>query len=102
MERDALTFERVTIGEFQPAVFDEFADELRVVHHLVVAAKLRILVFQYVEAVGAAGDDLLDAVAVEDGDVLGGLHLVQKLVASALRRVAGAAFLAAQDREFRA
>ena len=60
------------------------------VHHLVVAAELRVLVGECVEAVGALRDDLLDAHAVERLDVLAGEHLEQVLVARAASRVAGA------------
>ncbi len=69
------------------------------VQHLVVAAELRILVLDCVEAVGAGGDNLLDLVAVEGLDVLLGQGLVEVLVANAPRRVAGAFFLFAEDGE---
>ena len=39
----------------------EIVEQLRVVDHLVVAADLRVLVLQHVEAVRALRDDLLHA-----------------------------------------
>ena len=50
-------------------------------HHLVVAAQLRVLVEQRVEAVRALRDDLLHAHAVERLDVLRRQHLEDVLVA---------------------
>ena len=60
------------------------------VHDLVVAAELRVLVLQRVEAVRALRDDLLHAHAVEHLDVGHGQHLEEVLVAGAAGRVAGA------------
>ena len=57
---------------------------------LVVAAELRVLVLQRVEAVRALGDDLAHAHAVEHLDVGHRQHLEQVLVAAAPSRVAGA------------
>ena len=70
------------------------------VHDLVVAADLRVLVGQRVEAVRAGRDDLLvRADRVERLDVLHGLHLEQELVAEPAGRVAGAGLAGAEDRE---
>ena len=85
-------------SESRPSV-DELAEQLRVVHHLVVAAELRVLVLQRVEAVRALRDDLLHAEAVERLDVLHRQHLEDVLVARAARRVAGAELARAEDRE---
>ena len=74
-------------------------DILRVVHHLVVAAELRILVHQRVVAVGALRQDQLELVTVERLDILPGELLEQILIARAAGRVAGAGFLLAQDGE---
>ncbi len=71
----------------------------RVVHDLVVAAELRVLVLQRVEAVRALRDDLLHAHAVERLDVLHREHLEDVLVARAAGRVAGAHLARAEDRE---
>ena len=62
----------------------------RVVDDLVVAAELRVLVEQRVEAVRALRDDLAHAHAVEHLDVRHRQHLEQVLVARAAGRVAGA------------
>ena len=64
---------------------------------LVVAAELRVLVLQRVEAVRALGDDLLHAHAVEHLDVRHRQHLEQVLVAAAACRVAGAHLAGAED-----
>ena len=74
-------------------------EELAVVHDLVVAAELRVLVQQRVEAVRALRDDLLHAHAVERLDVLHGEHLEDVLVARAAGRVAGAVLGRAEDGE---
>ena len=75
------------------------AEQLRVVHDLVVAAELRVLVLQRVEAVRALRDDLLHAEAVERLDVLHRQHLEDVLVARAAGRVAGAQLARAEDGE---
>ena len=76
---------------------DEVPDELRVVHHLVVAAQLGVFVFEHVEAVGAACDDAFHFVTVEHRNVLCGLHLEQELVSGTLGGIACAAFFGAED-----
>src|SRR5829696_3598629 len=103
---------RVVVGDLavdrrdrrQPALLDELAEQLRVVHDLVVATGLRVLAAQRVEAVRAGGDDLAHAghAALEDPDVLHGLHLEDELVAEAAGRVAGAALAVTEDGEFHA
>jgi hypothetical protein len=77
----------------------ELGQQLGVVEHLVVAAELRVLVFEGVEAVGTGGDDFLDVERVEHVDVLPGEHLVEVLVAGAAGRIAGAGLLRTQDGE---
>ena len=74
-------------------------EQLGVVDDLVVAAEGGVLVLDGVEAVRAAGDDLLGARLVEGGDVHLRLLLVQVLVAEAPHRVAGARLLGAEDAE---
>ncbi len=66
---------------------------------LVVAAELRVVVLQHVEAVRALRDDLLHAHAVERLDVLHGEHLEDVLVAGAAGLVAVAHLARAEDRE---
>jgi hypothetical protein len=89
----------------QPALGDEAAQQLGVVHDLEVAAHLRVLVGEGVEAVRAGRDDLAlrrGSVAerlAEDLDVLLGLHLEEELVAQPPRRVAGARLALGQDHE---
>ena len=85
--------------EVELARLDERLEELAVVHDLVVAAELRVLVLQRVEAVRALRDDLLHAHAVERLDVLRGEHLEDVLVARAAGRVAGAVLGRAEDGE---
>ena len=51
----------------RPSV-EQARDELRVVHHLVVAAELRVLVLQRVERVRVAGHDAADAELLERRD----------------------------------
>ena len=87
------------LGEVELALVDEPLEELAVVHDLVVAAELRVLVHQRVEAVRALRDDLLHAHAVERLDVLHGQHLEDVLVARAAGRVAGAVLGRAEDGE---
>ncbi len=96
---------RIVIGDglpdrrprFHPALPQEVADEHRVVDDLVVSAELPVFVLERVEAVGAGGDDLLHAVAVEGLDVGLRLHLEQELVPDAPGDIAGAALFLAQD-----
>ena len=95
--RDAL-FER-RAREREPAVAHELVEQLRVVDHLVVAADLRVVVLQHVEAVRALRDDLLHAHAVERLDVLHREHLEDVLVAGAAGLVAVAHLARAEDRE---
>ena len=76
--------------------------QLAVVHHLVLAAEVRVLVAERVEAVRAARHDLGHARLVERAHVLLGVGLEQVLVAHPPRRVAGARLARAQDREVHA
>ena len=93
MEGDAPTFVRGVAAHAQFARFDEFADKLRVVEDLIGAAQFRVFVLEGIKAVGTPGDDALDAVSVQCGDVLGRLHLVEKLIAGSFGRITGAGFL---------
>src|SRR6266567_4029821 len=69
-------------GDLQPARLDELLDELAVVDDCVIAAQLRVLVLERVEAVRAAGHDAFaGAVLVESLDVGLRQDLVQVLVA---------------------
>ena len=86
--RDPLLERR--LADVEPPVVDQLLEQLGVVDDLVVAAELRVLVEQRVEAVRALGDDLLHAHAVEHLDVRHRQHLEQVLVAGAAGRVAGA------------
>jgi len=77
------------------ALGDELAQQLGVVDDLVVAAELRVLVLDGVEAVRAGRHDLdavlaLRADGVEDLDVLLPEHLEDELVAEPAGRVTGA------------
>ena len=69
------------------------------VDHLVVAAELRVLVLDHVEAVRALRDDLAHAHAVERLDVLHREHLEDVLVARAAGLVAVAHLARPEDRE---
>ena len=77
----------------------ELREQLGVVEHLVVAAEVRVLVGERVEAVRAARDDLGHAGLAERRDVRRGGRLEDVLVAHPPRRVAGAALARAEDRE---
>ena len=70
-----------------------------VVDDVVVAADLRVLVLEGVEAVGAGDDDAGGPGLVEHLDVLGREHLEEVLVAHPTGGVAGAALAGAEDRE---
>ena len=74
-------------------------DELGRVDHLVVPAERGVLGPDAVVAVGAVGDDLLHAVAVQRLDVLLREDLEEVLVAHAARGVAVAGLLGPEDRE---
>ena len=91
--------EAVGARRLQPPVAHEPREQLGVVDHLVVAAEVRVLVGERVEAVRAVGDDLRDAGLVERLDVLLGERLEHVLVADPPGRVAGAALARAEDRE---
>ena len=84
------------------ALADQFVEQLRVVHDLVVPVQLRVLAAHRVEAVRAGGHDLAGArlAAFEDGvehlHVLLREHLEEELVAGAAGGVAGAALLGAE------
>ena len=84
---------------FRSAFLQQRVDELGVVHHLISTTQCRVFVLERVEAMRARGYDPLDAVTVQYGDVLHGLHLEQELVACATCRIAGAAFLLTEHRE---
>jgi hypothetical protein len=86
----------VLSGEGKLFVGKEPLDVGGVVNHLVVAAELRILVADLMEAVGTARDDRADLITVEGLDVLLGEHLIEVLVAHASRRIAVAALFLAE------
>ena len=67
------------------------------VNHLDVEAILPVVVLQRAEAVGALGDDLLDALLLEQRDVLLGKPVEHVLVAQAAQAVAAARLVVAQD-----
>ena len=81
---------------------DEAVEQLRVVQHLVLAAELRVLVLDRVEAVRAGDDDLRRADLVEGLDVLLREHLEEHLVARAASGVTGAGLAVAEDGEVHA
>ena len=83
----------------EAAFLDELVEQLRVMHNLKVAAELRVLATQRVEAVGAGDDDLARLDLVEDLNVLHRLHLKEELVACASRGIAGAGLALAQHHE---
>src|SRR5689334_3015608 len=66
---------------------------------LVVAAKLRKLVADLMEAVRAARDDRLHLVAIERADGVLREHLIQVLIAHAPGRIAVAVLFLPEDRE---
>ena len=92
----------------QAVLADQLVQQLGVVHDGVVAAELRVLVLEGVEAVRTGHDDLalLRRDALEDLaqllDVLLGQHLEEELVARAAGGVAGAALGLGQDCELHA
>ena len=90
------------LGRCDPAVADEFREQLGMVDHLVAAAEVRVLVRDRVEAVRAAGDDLGYPGLVERLDVLLGERLEHVLVADPAGGVAGAALARSEDREVEA
>src|SRR4051812_20659645 len=104
---------RVVVGDLavdrrdrgEPALLDQLAQQLRVVDDLVLAADLRVLPAERVEAVRAGRDDLAGArhATLEDAvqrlDVLHGQLLEDELVAHAAGRVAGAGLTRTQDGE---
>ena len=89
----------------ESARLDQVAEQLGVVHDLVVAAQLRVLIRQRVEAVWAGRDDLSGALgavleyAVEGLDVLLRQTLEHQLIAEAAGRVAGAGLAGAHHAE---
>ncbi len=87
------------VGDIQLALVDQPLQELAVMHHLVVAAELRVFVLQGVETVRALGDDLPDPDAVQRLHVLLGQHLEDVLVARAPGWIPGAQLGRAEDRE---
>ena len=85
-------------GSSRPSC-EQLCEQLRVVDDLVVAAEVRVLVRQRVEAVRAARDDLLHARLVHRRDVLLGERLERVLVAHPAGRVAGARLARAEHGE---
>ncbi len=79
-------------------ICDQCSDVVAVVHHLVVAAELRVLVVEGVEAVRAVRHQRVELVLVEHRDVRVRGFLIQVLVACAPRPLAVAAFFLAQHR----
>src|SRR5918996_3586255 len=92
--------DRVAVrARLEAAVAHQLGEQLGVVDHLVVAAEVRVLVTERVEAVRAARHDLLHAGLVQGPDVLLRVGLEQVLVAHAAGRVAGARLARAEDAE---
>ncbi len=83
----------------EPSLLDELAEQLGVVHHVVVAPELRILVAERVEAMGALGDDRVDAQIVQRLDVLERKTLEDVLVTGPSRRITRAQFLRPENAE---
>ena len=72
----------------EPAIADQLRQILTVMVNLEPAAVLWILVAKSVETVRAGGDDFLDVVFVQLGDVLFRQHLEKKFIANAARGIA--------------
>ena len=83
----------------EPPLGDQRRQQLGVMHDLVRSAVVGVLVRERVEAMGAAGDDLRHARAVQGLDVLLRQHLEQVLVAHPASRIAGAPLARPEDRE---
>ncbi len=74
------------VARLQPPGLDQLGEEFGLVHDLVVAAEVRILVFQIVEAMRALRDDPARLVAIERLDILPGHGRVEIFVAEPARR----------------
>ena len=83
----------------QLLVTDEPVEQLGVMHDLVLAADLRVLVLDRVEAVRTGHDDLGRLGLVQGLDVPLGERLEQELVAGTAGRVTRAGLAVAQDSE---
>ena len=99
MKGDSFAFEGSTIGHLQFSLLNEFSDELRVMLNFVMPTEFRVFIFEHVETMWAARDNTFDAVSIHDGDVLSGLHLIQKLISSSLGRIAGTGFFLSENRK---
>ena len=69
------------------------------VNDLVIATESGVFVLDGIEAVGAAGNDLLDVVVVKRCDVLHRLHLEEEFITRSLGGITGTGFLGAEDSE---
>ena len=76
------------LGQLDALALQQLVDHLGVRDDAVVAAELRVLVLDGVEAVRALGDDRLDALGVPGLDVHLGHRLVEVLVAAAAGELA--------------
>ncbi len=88
------------IARLEASGLDQLVEEFRLVHDLVIAAEVRILIFQIVEAMRALRDDAPRLVAIERLDVLPRHRRIEVFVAEPARRIAGAHFFLAQNGEF--
>ena len=75
MVRDCSDLSNTRFVRFQFAFFEQLTNKRCVVNHIVVAAKLRVLVLDRVEAVWACRDDLLDVIPLERFHIRFSLHL---------------------------
>src|SRR5207248_1944480 len=81
---------------FDLAFLDQLSDQLSMVYHFEVPTKLRVLVFDRVEAVREGRYNLFELegffIAVQSLNILFGHHLVKVFVTDAPGRVAGTGF----------
>ncbi|MNR23933.1 hypothetical protein D3C85_1409860 [compost metagenome] len=72
------------------------------VNHLICSAKARILIFNGVEAMRTAGNNLFDVISVEYFYIGHCLHLEQKFISCPLCGISGTAFFSSQNCIFHA
>ena len=98
MQSDRLILRRSVVA-FKAAGLQQFCEQCRVMLHLIMATKLRILILERVMTMRTRSHNLLRLGPAEGSDIRLRSFLEKKLIPDSAGRIAGAGFLFAQNGE---
>src|SRR6201999_1021200 len=94
---NAFPFERPAFFYADLAIVDELLQKSGMMQDLIMAAQLGIFVAKDIEAMRTGGNDLFDAVIIQQLDILIGHHLKKELIAGPACGITRTGLLLAQN-----